>query len=384
MFAHSTNHFFSDIMLTEVQHTPHSADSLHRYNVAVIYWKPNDEMGVALAEALEQLGHRPLPFAWDSAVPAEAEVVLSQGPYGQFMQVPKQLSRLERHRRPFLVHWNDEGLPDLRLPWPAMAGLSAARSWVGRLPQSSSPLLRALGRLPPLAWLRRRMKRYSYLGDYHFAFRRGWLNLLVDSSEIYARLHSAHGLPTLAVPWGAVPSWSAELGLERDIDVLWMGARASRRRGSLLDRVREELRRLNIEMYVADNQEHPFVFGPERTRMLNRAKITLNLTRTWYDDNFLRLSIVMPNRSLVVSEPLLKQAREVVAGQHYVEAPIAKLAETIHHFLIHDGERQAIVDRAADLMQTRLTLANSVARIMSAVSERLPTRAKSTNGPARA
>jgi hypothetical protein len=216
------------------------------------------------------------------------------------------------------------------------------------------------------------MKRYSYLGDYHFAFRQGWLNLLVDSSQIYADLHSAHGLPTLAVPWGAVPSWSADLGLERDIDVLWMGARAGRRRSRLLDQVRADLRRRNIEMHVADNEEHPFIFGAERTRMLNRAKITLNLTRTWYDDNFLRLSIVMPNRSLVVSEPLLLHWPDYVAGEHYVAAPIATLAETIQHFLTHADERQVIVENAVRLMQTRLTLTNSVAQIMSAVAERMP------------
>src|SRR6185295_10756578 len=120
--AYGTSHCPSNIMLAEAHHTRHPTDSLHRHNVAVIFWKPNDEMGVALAEALEQLGHRPLPFAWDSAVPTETEVVFSHGPYGQFMQVPKQISRLEVHRRPFLVHWNDEGLPDLRLPWPVMAG----------------------------------------------------------------------------------------------------------------------------------------------------------------------------------------------------------------------------------------------------------------------
>jgi hypothetical protein len=359
-------------MMAEAQRAPQAAHPLPRYNVAVVSWKPHDDMAEAIAEALGQLGHRALPFAWDGAVPAEADVVFSQGPYGPFLQVPQQLGRLERHRRPFLVHWNDEGLPDLRLPWPLMAGLAAGRSWAGRLHQSPSRVWRALSRFPPIAWVRRHMKRYSYLGDYHYAFRQGWLNLLVDSSQIYANLHSAHGLPTLTVPWGAVPAWSADLGLERDNDVLWMGARAGRRRSGLLDRVREDLRRLNIEMYVADNEEHPFIYGADRIRMLNRAKITLNLTRTWYGDNFLRLSIVMPNRSLVVSEPLLQHWPDYVAGEHYVAAPIARLAETIQHFLTHADERQAIVENAVKLLQTRLTLINCVERIMSAVAERMP------------
>jgi len=218
------------------------------------------------------------------------------------------------------------------------------------------------------------MMRFSYMGDYHYAYRQGWLSLLVDFSKIYAALHSAHGLPTLAVPWGAIPAWSADLGLERDIDVLWMGARASRRRSALLDQVRADLRRRGIEMYVADNEEHPFIFAEERTRMLNRAKVTLNLTRTWYDDNFLRFSIVLPNRSLLISERMLAHCDDYVPGTHYVAAPAAQLGETIAHYVTHIAERQRIVDNAYRLVTETLTLKNSVARIMAALAEIARTR----------
>jgi hypothetical protein len=194
----------------------------------------------------------------------------------------------------------------------------------------------------------------------------------VDFSKIYAALHSAHGLPTLAVPWGATRSWSADLGLERNIDVLWMGARAGRRRSDLLDRVRRELGRLGIDMYIADNEEHAFIFGDERTHMLNRAKITLNLTRTWYDDNYLRFPIVMPNRSLVVSETLLPHCTDYVAGQHYVSASVAQLPETIHYYLVHEAERLQIVENAYQLVTTELTLTNCVGRIMAALAQHPP------------
>jgi hypothetical protein len=120
-------------------------------------------------------------------------------------------------------------------------------------------------------------------------------------------------------------------------------------------------------MYVADNVERPFIFGEERTRMLNRAKITLNLTRTWYDDNYLRFPIVMPNRSLVVSEPLLPHCTDYVAGTHYVAVPIPELARTIAHYLKHEAERERIVAAAYNLVTTDLTLANRVARIMAAI-----------------
>jgi hypothetical protein len=65
---------------------------------------------------------------------------------------------------------------------------------------------------------------------------------------------------------------------------------------------------------MADNEENPFIFGETRTAFLNRAKITLNITRTWYDDNFSRFAYAVPNRSLVVSEPLLPHCPEYEAG----------------------------------------------------------------------
>lgn len=339
--------------------------------VVVIQWVPHDGMAHAIHAALTTLGHAATLADWDQPLPPDAQVVFSQGPYGRFLEVPYQLGRRPAAERPVLVHWNDEGLPDLRLPWPLMGGVGGARSWLGRLQHSAAPAARALARTPPVRWVTRRMHRFSYLGDYHFAYRQGWLTLLVDFSKIYAQLHTDHGLPTLAVPWGSVPGWYADLGLERDIEVLWMGARAGRRRSGLLDRVRADLRALGVEMYVADNEEHPFIFGDERTRLLNRAQITLNLTRTWYDDNFLRFPIVMPNRSLVVSEPLLPHCTDYVVGTHYVSAPIPDLARTIHHYLQHPAERQQIVEQAYQLVTTTLTLENCVGRIMAAVAERV-------------
>ncbi len=341
------------------------------FRVAVVQWMPLDGMAEAIHAALTTLGHAATLVAWDQPLPRDAQVVFSQGPYGHFLEVPAQLGRLPAAERPLLVHWNDEGLPDLKLPWPVMRALGGARSWLGRLPRSSAPAARALAHTPPVRWVNARMHRFSYLGDYHYAYHRGWLTLLVDFSTIYAQLHTQHGLPTLAVPWGSVPGWYADLGLERDIDVLWMGARAGRRRSGLLDRVRSELRALGVEMYVADNEEHPFIFGDERTRLLNRAKITLNLTRTWYDDNFLRFPIVMPNRSLIVSEPLLPHCPAYVAGTHYVAAPIPDLARTIQHYLQHTAERQRIVAQAYQLVTTTLTLEHCVGRIMTVVAERL-------------
>jgi hypothetical protein len=213
------------------------------------------------------------------------------------------------------------------------------------------------------------MLRFRYLGDYYYAHRRGWLDIFADTSEIYAEIHRQHGLPTIVAHWGATPQWYENLGLERDIDVLWMGTRGTNRRSKILDRVRSKLETNGVRMHVADGKENPFVFGDERTDYLNRSKITLNITRTWYDDNFSRFALAAPNRSLIVSESVFPHCPSFVAGTHYVSVPVERLAEAILYYLDHEKERSRIVDNAYDLVTTKLVFRESIKSIMEAVNQ---------------
>lgn len=214
-----------------------------------------------------------------------------------------------------------------------------------------------------------RMHRFRFIGDYYVAFRQGLLDVLSDSSKIYGRILTLRGIPTIYVPWGASPSAYADVGLERDINVLWMGKRGTRRRSELLDRIRRQLRSFGVDMYVADNEENPFIFGETRTKFLNRAKITLNITRTWYDDNFSRFALAVANRSLVVSEPLLPHCADYEVAVRYVSAPIDRLAESIVYYLTHDDERERIVESAYRLITTQLAFRDSIVRLMDGVTQ---------------
>jgi hypothetical protein len=213
------------------------------------------------------------------------------------------------------------------------------------------------------------MMRFRYVGDYYYARRQGWLDVFADTSAVYGALHNKHGLNTVFAPWGGTPRWSADLNLERDIDVLWMGKRGSKRRSRLLDQIRQQLADSGVQMYVADGDENDFIFDDNRTEILNRSKITLNLTRTWYDDNFSRFAMAAPNRSLFVSETLLPHCPQVKAGIHYVSAPVEKLAETILYYLKKDTEREKLIENAYQLVTTELTFRNSVQIIMNATDK---------------
>ena len=338
-----------------------------KLKVAVIEWI-SEECGLSqvISDELSGLGHSPIYFPHEEEIPQDVDMIFSFGPYGDFLEIGRKISRLPNRKRPLWAHWNTEGMPDLLIPWLFVRYLGALRSYIGRLTLNKNQSFQFLGKNLLVPW-KNRVLRYRYIGDYYYAYRKGWLSVFSDSSAIYAQLHRHHGLPTIAAPWGATPLWYNDLNLNRDLDVLWIGQRGSKRRSRLLDDVREELRKYGVEVYVADNVENPFIFGKERTEYLNRAKITLNLTRTWYDDNFSRFAMAAPNNSLIISEPLLPHCPGYIPDKHYVSVPKNKLAETIMYYLENDDERIHVTNNAYQLVTTELTFQNSIKKIMNEV-----------------
>ncbi len=332
------------------------------YRVGLIRW-PSDGSGIgeAIYHALEAQGHQPFYFSLGAAMTTPVDVVFLFGPFGRFLHELGQLRAALADPKPIFIFWNTEGLPDLRLPWPVMASLSAARSWLSRLRntvhlQSYAPSL--------LSRVDNSMIRFRHLGDFLYANQQGWIDIFADISAVYSHLLNTSGVPTLTAPFGGACDWYADLHLKRDIDVLWMGKRATNRRSKLIDQVRIELRQRGVEIYVVDNVERPFVFDEARTHLLNRTKITLNLLRTWYDEISLRICLAAANRSLVVSEPLLSHVPQYQVGQHYVVAPAEQLADRIMYYLEQEDERQCIVENAYQLVTGELTIANSVRSLL--------------------
>jgi len=337
--------------------------------VAITHRIGRDGIAEMIAYELSALGYQPVYFQIGSPIPENAGVVFSFGPYWRFLTVPRQLTGIPPELRPIFVHWNTEGIPDPRIPWIIMRSISRWRSWIGRVDatRNGSAIIPDNNRLYTL--LESRMLRFRHVGDYYYAQRRGWLDIYSDTSQIYADFHRLHGLPTIVAHWGATPLWYKDLGLERDIDVLWMGTRGTKRRSQILDRVRRELEAHDVRMHVADGVENPFIFDEERIRYLNRSKITLNITRTWYDDNFSRFAMTAPNRSLIVSEPVLPHCPSFKAGMHYVSAVVGSLAETILYFLEHEDERLRIVENAFRLVTNEIPIRESIKTIMDAVHQ---------------
>lgn len=347
----------------------HGSEVRSKYRVAVVEWiSEEDGLADVICDELEELGHCPESYKYNSSIPQEVDVIFTFGPYGNYLPVVSRLASEQVKDRTVFVHWNTEGMPDLRLPWSLVTAVGAGRSWIGRLGFSHNGVVGNLAKKLTSPW-ENRVLRFRYIGDYRYAHRQGWLHILADSSAIYTGIHNQHGLPAIAVPWGATKRWYSDLNLERDIDVLWIGQRGSNRRSRLLDLICRELQASGVKVHIFDNERKPFIYGQERTEILNRAKITLNLTRTWFDDNFSRFAMAAPNRSMIVSEPLLPHCPQYEVGVHYASAPAEQLADTIRYYLDHDDEREQIVKNDYKLSTEELTFTNSIGTVIEAVTE---------------
>jgi hypothetical protein len=339
--------------------------------VAIPEWVEDDGIARMVGFELEQMGYEPVLFFFDKNIPKDVDYLLTFGPYNRLLPIWQKNACIALNRRPVVIHWNTEGMPDLRIPPRVIRVLGAIRSKIGRMGYSSSVFDHFLYSMRPVSHIDKSFKRYRFHGDYEYAYRKGWLHILSDTSHIYSQIRSKIGLPTLYAPWGASQRWYKDLGIERDIDVLWMGTRGSQRRSRILDQIFKELKLKGLNLYIADNEENPFIFGEKRTSHLNRAKITLNITRTWYDDNYSRFTMACSNRSLVVSEPVLPHCTEIKANVHYVSARIEDLANTIVYYLEHEEEIRRLVDNAYELMMDGLKFEKSLRKMFAAAQQHI-------------
>lgn len=342
--------------------------------IGLVKWGQFDGLANDLAEELIRLGHE----VWISVpadIPETIDLVMTYAPWGRLLDVTNRLREMKEHRRsPVYLHWNLENPPDLSIPWPLLDFISRARFNFDRLHDARPSLVRRMLAKPPLAWLDRRMIKFRYLGEYYHISEEGWLHTLAETSLLFTGFHRRHGLNACYVPWGTSPNWHQELNLVRDIDVLWLGSRRTRRRSHLIDAIRKKLRQQGFDMMVIDGVEHRFVFGEERIRLLNRAKIAVHLNMHWYDNSFhMRFHMVAGNRAMVVAERLPPHYSEYRDGHHYIASDAERIVDQIVYYLTHEDERRTIAASAYELVTTEMCLARSINRLAEIAESELST-----------
>ena len=167
-------------------------------------------------------------------------------------------------------------------------------------------------------------------------------------------------VPSRFVPFGYVPEFGRWLGEQpRDIDVLFLGRLSSRRRIQLRH-LGKTLRAAGFNLKVVTRD----CYGDERTRLLNRTKILLNIHKFPWEFPGMRLLMGMSCRTLVVSEPA-PDTQPYQDGVHLVLSPAAELGETLIRYLQSPSQREEITDRAYQFATEEMALDTRLARALS-------------------
>jgi len=253
-----------------------------------------------------------------------------------------QLKAMPRPERPFVMIWHTEPLPP-----PKRSGLRRPRL---HLREIAKIVLRD----------RRATDVYTNFLRLKNLHRNGLPDLLAVSTQARQEFLSSHNMPAHWVPMGYNPSnHGSPLGLNRDIDVLFLGTRDVPRRVRLLRR----LASAGIRVHQKGSWVDPDCWGHKRNELINRAKIFLNLQRYEGDLSGLRMILAMANRALVVSEHIYRPA-PYVPGKHYISVPIDEMHKAIQHHLERDEERERITDEAYRFISREVTWESSARKIL--------------------
>jgi hypothetical protein len=313
--------------------------------VGVVQWSHHDELGIQNFRSILSAGHEAVNLFSDARISCELDAVFLYGPFGSLVPLVNQLLSYPLEKRPIFIWWLTEQLPNPHLPdWVLFWG-GRLRSQVERLAyyEASAGEWRLKSHL---RWITSKAIRFRYFGDLCWLRQRKVLDLLVTSSPWKAEYLRNKGFNPYVPPNPTYrPEWGKDLRLERDIPVLWLGKIATSRRKRALKRVRKDLEARGVEVLVVDGEENPYIFGEDRTRLLNRTKIMVNLLREKWDNHAARFALAAQNRALIITEPTLPHT-SFRHAEHLIQVPIEQMADEVCYYLSHEEERQRIAESA--------------------------------------
>jgi hypothetical protein len=269
-----------------------------------------------------------------------------------FPLVCSQLETMPFKERPFTVIWHTEPLPP-----PKSAGIPHPRLHFREIVK---------------ILLRHRQATDVYTNHSRLCSlkEKKIPDLLVVSTPARQQFLTENGFASTYVPLGYHRSeYGYDMNLPRDIDVLFLGALVIPHRKKLL----KTLHREGIHLVIRGSWSDPALWGDERTRLLNRTKIFLNLPRYAGDLSGARFLLGMANRVMVVSEPVY-QPGEYIPGKHYVSAHPDEMPGIIDYYLTHAEERERIASAGHQLVTQELTMEGSINTILNLIEERIKNR----------
>jgi hypothetical protein len=183
--------------------------------------------------------------------------------------------------------------------------------------------------------------------------RAGLLDHVLVSVESRKTFLAQYGVASEFVPVGFASEFGSLLPeIERDVDVLFLGYLTDRRR-ELIASLQSRLQQHGRKILIVDRN----CYGEERTRLLNRSKIILNLQRFPWEFPIIRLLMAMGCKTLVVSERA-SHPGPFIEDKHVVVRDLSELGEALVTYLADDEKRSRVVDEAHEYVTREFTLAN--------------------------
>ena len=322
--------------------------SLGARPIDVVTQEPEGPSGTGrLIDILGELGCRAQPVAQTDFELSPERIVWIRGNAIWHPIAVRRLAAAPPGERPRVVLWHSEPLP-----FPREAGLRLER-----------PHARELGKI----LLRHHVTDpHSNARQLRRLARDRIVDLLAVSTQGGQAFLAEQGIRAEFVPLGYHPTHGRDLGLARDIDVLFLGALTVPRRTRVLERLERE----GIRIHAVGSWDDQRYWGESRTRLINRAKIMLNLPRHSGLLSGMRMILGMANKALVVCEPVYLPD-PYLPGEHYASASVDEMPAVIRHYLKHEEERTRMTERAYRFVIEELTMAHSVGTILSLAAERL-------------
>lgn len=189
------------------------------------------------------------------------------------------------------------------------------------------------------------VQHYLWLRQWH---SHDWCDLVAAGTMPRCDLLRQMGICCEYAPLGHHPAWGEDLGVERDIDVLFLGRvkRTSRRR--ILLRLGRRLQDRGIRLVLIERDCH----GPDRTRLLSRTRIALDIVQHTWEMPILRLLISIACGAMVVSN--WTSDPHPFRAEHLVQADPDAFIDTILYYLNHESERRAIAESARCFITSEL------------------------------
>jgi hypothetical protein len=313
-------------------------------------------------DTIQKLGYRHFPMDQHDPVPPGTDIIMIQGPYGSLTPLIQQLLDYPESKRPVVVYWFQQSM-DFRRPEWLRNYLGLKLSDLQRAyPDSDGLFTRSENAIFDV--LSFKGKRLGYLGDILWMHEHGFLDVFGLSSTSYSKFFKSIGIDSMIVPRGYHPSYGCMLDQTRDIPLVWMGKMRSRRRRNVIYWLKGQLHKRGLEMRIHDGNEAAFIYGEERTALLNRTWFVLNVFFSGPTDELsIRYFIAGANGAVVLTEPG-ENKYPFIPGQHIVECEFEAMPDRILYYLENPDQWDVISRNVYELVSREFTLERSISQLL--------------------